>query len=470
MTLTGLFRAARRRHPASEDPFSRAVRLCGEYLATPTGASTPAGAGTASGEGTAARDRLVAAIGVLTVAHTTAAAEGADGGTQVFDALLRAGHQALDADRPAESRLALGLAEAATAARDRSKGAWRLRGLALDALGRYEGAVEAYRRHLALQDNPRAGQEIAHRVGTLLELGGCLDEAAGLFPGDDSTGVRPRDDGSGSDGGSDTRHRGEPKFGDDGRFGSDGRFGGEQASTAFGAYVALRIGERGAGDPAVRRLVELYSRYRRLSAQDRMVDPLLGGTEPIGVGAFRNLIAGRTVCVVSDAAAGAGQPGIDAYDLVIRCDGLPGTDPERTDPERTGAGRTDVHAVTVRGASPWLGPGWQQRAGTRLVFGERLPEWRQALRRRLVPGAQDRVGDGSLRRPLRDPALLGENGWGEGTSTGFTVVRLLDFLDVSPRIDLIGFGLPGRLRPKEKEWVMTHSTRTDDGVTRMSLR
>ncbi|MZD55299.1 hypothetical protein GTX07_15865, partial [Streptomyces sp. SID5606] len=97
-------------------------------------------------------------------------------------------------------------------------------------------------------------------------------------------------------------------------------------------------------------------------------------------------------------------------------------------------------------------------------------DWRRAVRTRLVPGAQEHVGDASLRRPLGDPALLGEGGWEAATTTAFTVLRLLDFLDASPRLDLIGFTLPGRLRAREAEWVMDRATHVDDSKMRIALR
>lgn len=128
--------------------------------------------------------------------------------------------------------------------------------------------------------------------------------------------------------------------------------------------------------------------------------------------------------------------------------------------------RTDVHAVSYRSD----GPGWRRRVDTRLVFGDRPAEWQAAIARHLVPGAQSRVGDRSLSRPLRDPALIGETSWAADAGTGFTMARLLDFLDVSPRIDLIGFGPPGQLRAEERQWILARARgRSADGM-RLSLR
>ncbi|EFL39541.1 LOW QUALITY PROTEIN: conserved hypothetical protein, partial [Streptomyces griseoflavus Tu4000] len=234
----------------------------------------------------------------------------------------------------------------------------------------------------------------------------------------------------------------------------------------FTAFVQARMADPGPADPAVRRLLDLYGAYRRLVERSGMPDPLLGGSTPVGVGGLRGLVAGRTVCLVSNASEVAGSglgAEIDGYDLVVRCDSF------RLRADGTGE-RTGLHAVSLRGAAPWDGPAWTQPAGIRLVFGDPAAAWRRATRQRLAPGAQEHIGDASLRRPLSDPALLGEDCRDPGTSTAFTVLRLLDFLDVSPRLDLVGFDKPGRLRPEEAEWVMERATHVDDSKMRIALR
>ncbi|MGW1320363.1 hypothetical protein [Streptomyces sp. NPDC002426] len=424
-TFTGLLRAVRARTgqggTARPAP-TAALRLCGDYLAG-LAASGPLD--------DVRRTRLVSAIGDLTTAT------GTDG---PFDALLRAGQRALETGGEAETRLALDLAVEATGLRPRSKGAWRLRGGALDALGRRAEAVQAYEQHLALQQNPAAAEEIARRTATLKDLRACLDEAAGLLPGEDGARLRALHDAPAG-----------------------------QARTVFAEVVRARsAGAGGTADPAVRRLVTLYAAHRRLLDRDRMADPLLGGAEPVGVTGLRRLVTGRSVCLVAGAARVTDEeraPGsplgklIDGYDLVVRCDTLP-----------AGSPRTDLHAVTLRGDTPWTGPAWHRKTGTRLVFGDPLPHWRRSLRARLVAGAQEHIGDASLRRPLDDPALLGEDGWGPRTSTAFTLLRLLDFLDAADRLDLIGFGLPGQLPPREHAWVTARATHQDETEMRTALR
>ncbi|MFJ4709945.1 hypothetical protein ACIP6I_34630 [Streptomyces anulatus] len=468
-TLTGLLTsvraiAGRPGTPAQGGPggggdqaLLAALRLCGDHL------SALAAAGPLTD---ARRTRLIASIGALTTACST---PGADG----FDALLRTGQQALDSGGEAEARLALALADEATALRARSKGAWRLRGNALDALGRGEEAITAYERHLALQQNTAASRDVERRIATLRAAGDRIDEALTLFRETAGAGTGTAGAGAGTAGagagtaGADTRAGTEAP-------GAAARLSrhlpAAEARAAFTDLVRLRTAEHGAGDPAVRRLAALYAEHRRLSDRDPVADPLLGGAEPIGVPGLRRLVAGRTVCLVADTPRTAEQeqrPGsplaalIEGYDLVVRCDEARHTAP---------TARTDLHACTLRGDTPWKGPRWDRRAGARLVFGDPLPHWRLALRSRLVPGAQDRVGDATLRRPLHDPALLGEEAGAGPASTAYTVLRLLDFLGTPARVDLIGFEGPAALSPREREWVGTRTANTDDTAVRITLR
>ncbi|MFB8141209.1 hypothetical protein [Streptomyces parvus] len=448
-TLTGLLTSVRaiagrpgtptRARPGDgPDPaLLAALRHCGDHLA----------ALAASGPLTdARRTRLVASIGALTTACSTP-------GADAFDALLRTGQQALDSGGDAGARLALALADEATALRARSKGAWRLRGNALDALGRSEEAITAYERHLALQQNTAASRDVERRIATLRAAGDRIDEALALVGNGE-------EDGNGGGGGADGT----------GAVRLSRRLPAAEARVAFTELVRLRTTERGPADPAVRRLAALYAEYRRLSDRDLMADPLLGGAEPIGVPGLRRFLAGRTVCLVADTPHTAEQerrPGsslaalIEGYDLVVRCDAVRHAAP---------TARTDLHAVTLRDTTPWKGPRWDRRATARLVFGDPLPHWRLALRNRLVPGAQERIGDATLRRPLHDPGLLGEAADAEGpASTAYTVLRLLDFLGTPARVDLIGFEGPAALPPREREWIGARTGTTDDTAVRITL-
>src|SRR5690606_39978610 len=100
-----------------------------------------------------------------------------------FVAVLQVGERALEAGGKDGLSLALGVAETSTELRDRSKKAWRLRGLALDGLGRDEEALECYGRCLALHQGGDTAEAVARRIGTLRRRRECLEEAATLLPG-----------------------------------------------------------------------------------------------------------------------------------------------------------------------------------------------------------------------------------------------------------------------------------------------
>jgi hypothetical protein len=223
----------------------------------------------------------------------------------------------------------------------------------------------------------------------------------------------------------------------------------KDAIDAYERCLRLNGHAEGGGEAIRGRLVALKSAVR-------------GRATTIGVLALRAQLKGRSVCVVANGEgiteSGLGEE-IDAYDLVVRLDSFPTGHPGGTG-ERLG-----LHAVSHR----CDGHGWRRQAEIRLVFGGERPErWRDAMNSRLVAGAQTYVGDETLSRPLRDAALIGEPRWATDASTAFTVTRLLDFLDVSPRIDLIGFTLPGQLRAEERQWVLAHA-RWSDGL-RIALR
>ncbi|AXK35301.1 hypothetical protein DVA86_24320 [Streptomyces armeniacus] len=417
----------------SRDPMTACAETCADYLAALDG---PPDAG---------RLRLAASLGALL-------------GTRGFDALLHAGAAALDAAEPgggapgasgeSEARLALRLADTALEIRRKSKGAWRLRARALETLERPSEAIEAYERYLELSEGGPAAYEVALHLATLKERRACLAQA-----------LEPGADGGGTDGCPYARAFAEAVHGER-----------PEAETrrAFTAHVGARMRERGAADPDVRRLTALYATYCRLAAQPRITDPLLGDCEPLGIGELRGLVEGRRVCLVSNAGELATGPDargaeIDAYDLVVRCDayraGTPG-----------GGARTDVHAVSPAPSArraQLRHARWYEPVRARIVFAESGDDWQRAVRE-LVPGAQRYAGDVALRRPLADPALIGEGGWGGRPSTAFTVLRLLDFLDVSSAIDLFGYELPGQLRREEREWVTAHAK--GSGEIRMSLR
>ncbi|WP_327355677.1 polysialyltransferase family glycosyltransferase [Streptomyces sp. NBC_01304] len=161
---------------------------------------------------------------------------------------------------------------------------------------------------------------------------------------------------------------------------------------------------------------------------------------PLDVAQFRNAVVGRSICLVADSpllAEGGCGAEIDGYDLVVRfCSYV-------TEAHSTGV-RTDIHVTTARDTE-----NWDQQVPMRLVLEPSRSLWAQALRHQLVPGAQRQVGDASLRHPVGSLGTPGQ-GLPAAPSPGFTMAWLLDFLDVSPRIDLFGFDFTS---PAEAGWL-----------------
>ncbi|WP_435270579.1 glycosyltransferase family 29 protein [Streptomyces sp. 1222.5] len=207
-----------------------------------------------------------------------------------------------------------------------------------------------------------------------------------------------------------------------------------------------------------------------------VADPTVGGVRWIGLGEFRNLVAGKSICLIANSGR-VGESGmgaeIDGYDLVVRFNSY------KIDPRHTGS-RTDIHATIHK-----HGFNWDKPVTTRLVFGGVTGDWKHSLRNRLVPGAQQYLGDESLRWPVRNIGRLGNDVWSGIPTTGFNMLWLLDFLDVSPKLDLIGFDfyesgayrVPEAMKlaitsvheyTSEKAWVMERAQSVTD--MRISLR
>ncbi|MEO3762051.1 hypothetical protein [Streptomyces sp. B5E4] len=448
------------------------ARVCTGYLAglaAEDDAADPPPPGVGPGP---ARTALVAALGELLGTAPPPRREPV--GVELFDTLLRAGDRAVETGGERELLLAVELADTGVSLRAKSRAAWRLRAQALDALGHAAAATEAYERTLALGSTH---PETPVLLSTAREKRACLAAAVGLFPanaaGDGPVEAAP----VGAAAGRGTAAAGDgasavPGTATTSPGGPGGIAAGSPAATAtpgaapaagrtfaaavgaeatpavvreaFTAYVTEQMGRYGAGDARVRELAGLYGTYCRILDQGRMADPLLAGARPVGVADLRGLVAGKTACVV----VGPGRfEEAGDYELVVRCDDFRGGE------------RADVHAVADPACESWHRP-----AGVRLLFADPGETWREAVRR-AVPGAQDGLGDVSLRRPLQDPALLGDDGWGPDTSAAFTVLRLLDHLDVSPRLDVHGVG---RLRPEERRWIASRAK--DRTKTRTALR
>ncbi|GAA1991126.1 hypothetical protein GCM10009718_31080 [Isoptericola halotolerans] len=204
--------------------------------------------------------------------------------------------------------------------------------------------------------------------------------------------------------------------------------------------------------------------------------PELVDIDTVNISGLRDELAGRSVCLVANSAVllehelGAQ---IDTYDVVVRFNSF------AIDPVRTGE-KTDVHATIHLHDFNWDVP-----VDVRLVFGGAPAAWAENVRGFVHPGAQRLLGDESLRWPRR--SLLGPALRERCTvpTTGFNMLLLLDYLDVSTRIDLFGFdfhsGAPYRRDDAmhlpiaeahsyevEREWVAERTVATAPG--RISLR
>ncbi|MCK9794990.1 glycosyltransferase family 29 protein [Isoptericola sp. 4D.3] len=196
----------------------------------------------------------------------------------------------------------------------------------------------------------------------------------------------------------------------------------------------------------------------------------------VGTAGLREYLDGRSVALVANSADLLDLelgPEIDSYDVVVRFNSF------LLDPRRTGT-KTDVHATIHLHDFNWDVP-----VDGRLVFGGAAPAWTASLARHLRPGAQQWVGDESVRWPRRTLLDPGTRELCTVPTTGLNTLLLLDYLDVSTRIDLFGFnfhtGAPLR-RPEamhlpvaeahsydaEREWVARRTVDTAPG--RISLR
>ncbi|MBO7940414.1 glycosyltransferase family 29 protein [Streptomyces sp. S9] len=425
----------------------------------------------------------VTATGILR--RTKAAASGASGagalGNDVLDALLAVGDKALACGYDDELRLAELITETILAQRRNSRAGRRLHGRVLEALGRPEDAADAYERYLGLTEEDGFG--VRARVDGIhaatrarAELLTLLEATA---PGSDRFSDGPATDvwadglavhTAGDHDGARARLVGALRAMD-----RQGAPEGEVLE-ALAQYLDLAAAERPRPTADLTQALARYADIRRNRMRGPVPNPLFGGVKWLSLGEFRNRIAGKSVCLIANSGSIAESSlgsEIDAYDLVVRFNSY------RIDPVHTGR-RTDIHVTIHKHAY-----NWEQPVDTRLVFGGNSPDWKYSVRNKLVPGAQSCVNDESLRWPVR---ALG------GTSTdhltgiptsGFNMLWLLDFLDVSPTLDLIGFDfyesgayrLPEAMKlaitnvhayGSEKAWVMERAQSVSD--LRISLR
>ncbi|WP_250403943.1 glycosyltransferase family 29 protein [Streptomyces cellostaticus] len=435
-------------------------------VASTTGTAAPAPA--PSGGATALLKRAVKGA--------TAPAGGLS--NDLLDALLAVAGKALECGYDDELRLALRISDTVLDRRRNSRAGWRLRARVLEALGDEPEAVEAYERYLELTEEDGFGvaaritglRRAAERERDLLALLERQCPRAADFAGGPATDVWAE--------GLDLYARGDRDAAEPRLVGALLALAAEQAPVAdrqelLGQYLELRTGVPG---DDLTEAVALYAEQRRLRMRGPVADPTVGAVNWIGLGEFRNLITGKSVCLIANSGR-VGESGlggrIDDYDLVVRFNSY------RIDPKHTG-GRTDIHATIHK-----HGFNWDKPVTTRLVFGGVSGDWKHSMRNRLVPGAQRYLGDESLRWPVRNIGRLGTDVWSGIPTTGFNMLWLLDFLDVSPTLDLIGFDfyesgayrVPEAMKlaitsvheyTSEKAWVMERAQSVTD--LRISLR
>jgi hypothetical protein len=196
----------------------------------------------------------------------------------------------------------------------------------------------------------------------------------------------------------------------------------------------------------------------------------------VNISGLRDYLRGKSVCLVANSAdlldLGLGAE-IDRHDVVVRFNSF------AIDPVHTGE-KTDLHATIHLHDFNWDVP-----VDVRIAFGGAPAAWADNVRRHLRPAAQKMIGDESLRWPRR--SLLGPDLRERCAvpTTGFNMLLLLDYLDVSTRIDLFGFnfhsGEPYRRADAmhlpvaeahsyevERDWVAQRTVDTAPG--RISLR
>ncbi|MEV0642835.1 glycosyltransferase family 29 protein [Streptomyces sp. NPDC050619] len=399
----------------------------------------------------------------------------------LLDALLAVANKALQCGYNDELNLALVISDTVLAQRKNSRAGWRLRARLLETLGEESEALEAYERYLALTDDDGFG--VRARTAGMRVAG---EKERELFALLERQCPRARDFARGP--ATDVWAEGLAAHAVGDWAQAEPRLVGALLALAaddapvndrqelLSQYLDLRTAVPGADLPALAEAIELYAEQRRNRMRGPVTEPTIGGVQWITLGEFRNRIAGKSICLIANSGrVGASSMGaeIDAYDLVVRFNSY------RIDPKHTGS-RTDIHATIHK-----HGFNWEKHVTTRLVFGGISGDWKYSLRNRLVPGAQTYLGDESLRWPVRNIGRLGADVWSGIPTTGFNMLYLLDFLDVSPTLDLIGFDFyeSGAYRVQEamklaitsvheytseKEWVMQRAQSVTD--MRISLR
>ncbi|MFJ8107001.1 glycosyltransferase family 29 protein [Streptomyces sp. NPDC096132] len=369
--------------------------------------------------------------------RTKAAATGSGGnlGNEVLDALLNVGNKAVVCAYDDELNLTLTITDTILHQRRNSRAGWRLRGRILEALGLPEEAAEAYERYLDLTKEDgfgvRARVDGIHaatkaRTELIILLKRTVPDSArfGDAPATDSWAEGLAAHAVGDQSGAQARLVGAILAMD--RQGAPE----QEVQEALAHYLDLATSQHTRPTAELTQALALYADTRRGRMRGPVPDPLFGGVQWLSLGEFRNRIAGKSICLIANSGkVGESSLGhdIDAYDLVVRFNSY------RIDPAHTGK-KTDIH-VTIHKHNY----NWDKPVDTRLVFSGSSPDWKYSVRNKLIPGAQTYVNDESLRWPVRNIGGWTTEQFAAIPTSGFNMLWLLDFLDVSPTLDLIGF-------------------------------
>lgn len=354
---------------------------------------------------------------------------------KMLDALLAVGNKALDCGYDDELNLTLLISDTVLTQRKNSRAGWRLRGRLLEAIGRPAAAADAFERYLELTTEDGygvrarlAGIKAANtaRAELLTVLAGAVPDSA-RFAGGPATDMWAEGLAAHALGdwtGAQARLVGALLAMDNAEVPE------QEIQEAIGQYLDLSTELHTRPTPELIQVIALYAAARRNRMRGPVPDPMFGGVQWLSLGEFRNRIAGKSICLIANSGkVGESSMGsqIDDYDLVVRFNSY------RIDPAHTGK-RTDIHVTIHKHAFNWDKP-----VDIRLVFGGNSPDWKYSVRNKLVPGAQTYVGDESLRWPVRNIGALTTEQFAAIPTSGFNMLWLLDYLDVSPTLDLIGF-------------------------------
>ena len=324
-----------------------------------------------------------------------------------------------------ENQLAVEAYRLLADSRPASQASWRGLATALDAVGDYSAARTAAARYRDLTGHvielPNDGAHGRDTGAGAAGLDAALDALAGGLRADDATDAWVRAEQLVAAGGD-----GLPTF-------AAALAAQRTAGTGFGAgYDALLARTVNAGEPLtpLAPIVRAVNGARRAPASARLTADEAVGLRTLDLSGLRGYLAGKSVCLVANSARllehDAGEL-IDSHDVVVRFNSF------AIDAPHTGS-RTDVHATIHLHSFNWSRP-----VDVRLVFSGKRDLWRTSVLQHVDPAAQTYLGDESLRWPALNLFTPAERADFKVPTTGLNTLRLIDFLDVSSAIDLVGF-------------------------------